>query len=188
MDEVKQQILSPGLEVRDYQSFVTAVDCIDGVCLHSGLFEHMNDVHEFFGHEYLLPCWNRELLKFWYSLPAELRIKQNLYEQYVTQTLGREFGITHKKVGSQTNKHDPVTAKIMRKARIFLQKRLYRFGISITRDSNNVSPVTAILCRLIKQKGTLKYAPPESNSYACIYQMEQRYGTQWFKRIRKALN
>lgn len=71
---IKEDIKSLPIKVRDYQSFVSAVDCIyTGTC-HAHCFLHMNSVHSFFGHEWLLPYWDKELLNTWYSIPAEYRI------------------------------------------------------------------------------------------------------------------
>ena len=189
VEEVKSYLDSLGLEVHDYQSFVGAVDCVTTGYMHSRCFLHMNDIHEFFGHEWLLPCWDRELLKFWYSLPAEMRQKQNLYEDYVTGTLGRQWGLTRKKHESLTARPKvSVVHKVLLKIREILQGLLYPLGIVIFNNRNNVAPNMAVLYKRVRQKKALKSALTASNHFWCVYLMEQKYGLKWFERIRQALN
>ena len=52
------------VSVTDYPSFVGALDCLETANFHSRCFLNMNTVHDFFGYEWLLPCWDRDLLRF----------------------------------------------------------------------------------------------------------------------------
>ena len=186
--EIREYITSLGLEVHDYQSFIRVLDCVTTGFEHARHFLHMNEIHDFFGYEWVLPCWNRELLKFWYSLPVEFKLKQNLYEEYVTHTLGEQFGLTMKKVGSRTEKpRFTVAGKLIGRLKIFLQRLLYPLGIVVVNDLNNHGLRRVQLYKRIKQKEALKSGLTSINLFAAVYAMEQRYGTKWFERIRKAL-
>lgn len=189
VDEIKEYICALGLEVRDYQSFVSAVDCVETGGSHSRKFLHMNDIHEFFGHEWLLPCWDRELLKFWYSLPAEMRYRQNLYEEYVTGILGKPYGLTMRKAEAKSKSRVIDFLKLLSRSRIvFLGGITNPFALTIIYDKNNTAPTLKKLYRLIKQRSAVNYSRVSSNFLTITYMMEQRYGTKWFERIRKALN
>lgn len=95
--ETQRQLLGLSPE-KSYQNFVAAVDCLWTIRNHSRQFLYMNDVHEFFGYKWLLPCWDRRLLEFWYSLPLEYRLSQNLYEEWVTTKLPAQYGVGQKKI------------------------------------------------------------------------------------------
>ena len=187
--EVKAQIMTLGLEVHDYQSFIKAVDCVTTGYTHSSCYLHMNNIHEFFGYEWLLPCWNRELLKFWYSLPVEMRFCQSLYTEYVTNVLGKKYGLTMKKVAA-LNKSPVINLmkKLMKASLIFPGGITDPFTIAILRDTNRMSLMIKKLYRLIKHKNAARTNRLTVNSLHCTYLMEQRYGTNWFKRIRQSLN
>ena len=41
-------------------------------------------VYEFFNFDWFLPLWDSEFVKFWTTVPLDLRYKQNLYKKYLT--------------------------------------------------------------------------------------------------------
>ena len=189
VDEVKASMLSLGLEVHDYQSFVSAVDCLETGHPHSRHFLHMNDIHEFFGHQWLLPCWNRELLKFWYSLPASMRYRQSLYEEYVTGTVGRHYGLTMRKAAAKAKNPVVNFLKRLKRSKVaFVGGFLNPFGMTIIEDTHNTVPLMRKLYKLIKQREAIKHNRTSLSPLIRTCLMEERYGTKWFERIRKALN
>ena len=188
VEEIKQYIMSLGLEVHDYQSFISVFDCVHTGQSHSRLYLHMNDVHDFFGHEWLLPCWNRELLKFWYSLPVEMRFCQSLYTEYVTNVLGKKYGLTMKKVAA-LNKSPVINLikKFMRASVIFPDGIMHPFTVAVINTSNAGVSGLRKLYNLVRQRKAAVYNRISINAILCTYLMEQRYGAKWFGRIRKAL-
>lgn len=177
-----------GLAVKDYQSFVSAEDCMDTGYSHSRCFLNMNKSHEFFGYEWLLPCWDRNLLKFWYSLPAEYRYKQNLYEEYITEVLAAKYGVGTKK---QLALHGKTTFIVNLKRFIggWLVRIAYPLGIPIRRsaDINNFAPLEVVYYKNIKQKNAIKSERAALTLLQTIYLMEQRYGKKWYGYIKREL-
>lgn len=182
--ELRDSITSLGLDVQDWQTFNGVLDSIQTGYEHSRCYLNMNKVHEFFGHEWLLPCWDKGLLKFWYSMPVELRYKQSLYEEYVTGRLGSRFGLTHKKLLTQSRSS---LKEFKRLAGRFFSVYLLRLGralgITLTKDINCFDVLDVKLCGLLRQKEALKFNGTDLLTVLTAYLMEQRYGTNWFSRI-----
>ena len=176
------------VHVTDYNSFYNAVACLFTGYNHSRAFLNMNRCHEYFGHEWLIPCWDKNLLLFWYSVPLEFRYQQKLYEEYICNHLANEYGIGTKKyinIEGKTN----ASKKIKRKVGGVLVRVCYPMGIPIRRkrDINNFAPLEVELYKRIKQKNAVK---PERAAIILLltcYLMEQRYGTDWFAEVKKFL-
>ena len=176
------------VSVHDYQSFVSALDCLETSLSHSHCFLNMNTVHEFFGYEWLLPCWDKELLSFWYSLPANLRKGQKFYEIYITQHLANRYGVgTKKYINSLASK--PWKVKLKRKIGGLAVSVLYPLGIPVRRntDINNFSVLEVEIYKQLKQKCAVKSERASIVLMGTIYMMERRYGTNWYANIRKYL-
>ena len=173
------------VSVVDYQTFVSALDCLETSLNHSRCFLNMNTVHEFFGYEWLLPCWDKELLLFWYSLPAILRRKQYLYEMYITKYLANYYGVGTKK---HLNRLDSKTWKVYIKRKLggLLVRFLYPLGVPLRRntDINNFSVLEVELYKQIKQKESINAERAAITLMLTIYMLEYRYGQKWYKNIK----
>ena len=64
------------ISIHDYQSWTTATDAIYTGTSHIHSFMNMNHVHDFFGYEWLLPYWDKELLLLWYSIRQNIDINK----------------------------------------------------------------------------------------------------------------
>lgn len=170
-----------GLSPKDsYQNFSAAVDCLWTIRDHSRQFLHMNDVHEFFGYEWLIPCWNRRLLEFWYSLPLEFRLSQNLYEEWTTTRLPAQYGLGQKKtVLSYSAFHGWERTKA--RARVLLNRTVcLPLGIPLWEkgDVDNFAPMCSALFPKLQQKRLISFRNASINPIITLYLMEQRYGPQ----------
>ncbi len=92
-----EKIEQTGIEITDYQSYIQALDCISTCAQHSRCFLHMNRAHEFFGFQWILPFWSKQILDFWYSVPHRYRTRQNMYERFLVERLCAPYGIGTKK-------------------------------------------------------------------------------------------
>lgn len=183
-NEILENAKITHMKVFDYQSFVTAWDDINIGYGHSRWYPKMNKVHEYFGHEWLLPCFDKELLEFWRGIPVEMRINHNLFEEYMISDLGKEFGIGTKKIVEE-NAKTPAGQKLKRVLGGLAVRLFYPLGIPIKRkaDVNNFAPLEVELYRKIKQKKAVKAERAGILLLLTIYVMEQRYGTEWYKKI-----
>lgn len=185
MQDILDYLKRMSVEVNDYQSFIRALDCIETANFHSHCYLNMNTVHDFFGYEWLLPCWDRELLDFWYSLSAEDRIGQKTYEKYIVNYLGALYGVgTKKHINSSAS--TPLKQKIKRQVGAILVKIAYPLGIPMRRntDINNMSVLEVNLYKKIEQKRAIKSDRAALILLLTIYMMERRYGTEWYDRIK----
>lgn len=186
--EIQNKFEEWDLHVADYESFVHASDCANTAFSHSRCFLHMNNVHEFFGHQWLLPCWDRELLGFWYSMPAEYRYKQNLYEEYITEHIGRKYGVGTKKEIRTVGK-TVKSQKLIRNLGSKVVKLAYIFGVPIRRstDINNFAPLEVEIYKNIKQKNAIKSKYAALTLLLTVYLMEKRHGTRWYGDIKRKI-
>lgn len=67
-------------------------------------------VYEFWGYEWRIPLWDKELMDFWAKVPLKYRIGKNLYNKYV-QRLFREFGVDYEAKSSPRNREDKTGLK-----------------------------------------------------------------------------
>lgn len=188
LKEIKCRMEQLPLEVNNYLDFITITDCISTEDSHSRCFLNMNRVHEFFGYEWLLPCWDKELLCFWYSLPAELRYKQNLYEDYILNHLANDYGVGIKKQ-MRISTQPASIQKVKRFIGGFIVKVCYPIGIPLKRkyDINNFAFLEAVLYKHIVQKKAINSQHAALTILLTIYIMEKRYRTDWYHLIKKYL-
>lgn len=185
MDSVRETLQKRNLKVVDEDTFVHVADCIMIENEHSRFYLHMNTIHEFFGYEYLCPALDRDLLEFWYSLPREMLYQRTLYEEYITERVGKEYGLTFKRKSNETARN-PIVAKLKRKVGGILVKLLYMRGIPFKRntDINGSACVEAAVCKRIVQKKAIVSEHANGGHLFTIYTMEKRYGTKWFDEIK----
>lgn len=185
LSAIEEQRRGLGLSpVESYQGFASAVDCLWTVRDHSRRFLPMNDAHAFFGYEWIIPCWSRRLLEFWYSLPLEYRFGQNLYEEWITTRLPAQYGIGQKKTVSVY----PTSRGWERtKARVHLvlnRAVCFPLGRPLREnyDFNNWGPLEAELFRRLRQKNRIGFRNANWRYIICLYLMEQRYGARCLKK------
>lgn len=171
--------------VHDYQSFVTAWDDLNLGRGHSRNYPKMNKIHEFFGYEWIMPFMDGELMRFWRSIPVSMRINHNLFAEFVTERLASEYGVGQKKI-EIPNAKTSLGRRIKRWAGGYAIKVLYPLGIPIKRkaDINNFAPLEVALYKGIKQKEAIKPTRAGIRHLMDVYFMEQRYGTEWYKKIK----
>lgn len=182
--EVVNSIELLQIPLNDYRDFIKVVDCITTGYDHSRQFLSMNRVHEYFGYEWLLPCWDKNLLSYWYSLPPAMRIKQNHYEKWLMEVLFRQFSLDTRKVLLSHSPNKKI-AKIKRGGGGILVRILYPLGIPLQRktDQNNFAPLEVMLYKRIKQKYAIKYERAALTLLLTIYIMEQRYGADFYNKL-----
>ena len=175
-------------QISNYQEFVQTVDVLETGYRHSRAFLHMNRVHEFFGYEWLLPCWDRGLLDMWYSLPAEYRVHQNLYEEWITEVLCAKYGVGTKKT---INSHGriPQIVNIMRRCSGPVAWLLFQLHIPLKMktDINGNALLRQRLYEKIEQKSAVKVSRSGVDLLLTIYCMERRYGRNWWADVKTML-
>ena len=188
LDDLLRQISDIGLEIRDFQDFTSVADALSTGFGHSRRFLPMNHCHEYFGYEWLLPCWNQELLDFWYSLPYTMRIRQNLYEEWLITDLCGKYGIGTKK---RINRHfsHPWIETVARQVGGIVAWFSFKTHktLRLHTDINGGATLRQRLYDEIQQKKAIKYSRAGQVLLLTLYLMEQRYGTQFWKSVRTVL-
>jgi asparagine synthase (glutamine-hydrolysing) len=54
-------------------------------------------VYEFFGYEWLLPLWDKELVEYWYTIPNKFRVESRLYNTFLIEKLFKPLNIDFRK-------------------------------------------------------------------------------------------
>lgn len=186
--DLRRQIDGIGREINSFQDFTQVADVLNTGFDHSRRFLGMNHSHEFFGYEWMLPCWNQQLLDFWYSLPYTLRVHQNLYEQWLLEDLCEKYGVGTKKVLNLHSRSPIVTAAIHRIGGVvayFCFKT--HTPLHMKTDINGGAALRQRLYDGIRQKQAIKYSRASQALLLSIYLMEQRYGTKFWKNVRRIL-
>lgn len=188
LEDLRRQIDEIGKDIVSFQDFVQVADVLNTGFSHSRRFLPMNHSHEFFGYEWLLPCWTQKLLDFWYSLPYDFRVRQNLYEQWLVEDLCGKYGIGTKKIVNQHSRSPLITA-IMRRLGSVIVFCCFKMHIllRLRTDINGGAALRQELYDSISQKQAIKYSRASETLLMAIYLMEQRYGTHFWKDIRKVL-
>lgn len=186
--DLRQQIDAIDREISSYQDFVQVADVLNTGFDHSRRFLAMNHSHEFYGYEWLLPCWNQQLLDFWYSLPYMFRIHQNLYEEWLMKDLCEKYGIGTKKTLNQYTRSPVVNSAIRQVGGVvawFCFKT--HTTLRLRTDINGGAELRQRLYDGIHQKRAIKYSRASQPLLLALYMMEQRYGTHFWKDIREIL-
>ena len=173
------------IEVNDYNSFISALDCVETSGFHTHCYLNMNAVHDFLGYEWLLPCWDRDMLQFWYDLSPELRIHQYMYEKYITEYIGKKYGVGTKK-HIEMSAPTPFLDRLKRMVGGIIVRIAYPLGLPVKRntDINNFARLEVELYKAISQKKAVKADRAGIILLLTIFMMERRYGTQWYNSIK----
>ena len=148
----------------------------------------LDSYSNYFGYEWLLPCWDYEMLDFWYSLKPEFRINQRLYEDYIVNHIGKKYGVGTKK-HYEKNAPTPFLETIKRFIGGIIAKCTYQLGIPLKRntDINNFAVLEVALYKKIHQKQAIKSDRAALLLLLTIYIMELRYSLDWYNNIKKYL-
>ena len=139
----------------------------------------MNSAHSFFGYEWLLPFWDKELLQKWYSIPPRYKIHQALYEDWLLNDICTAYGIGDKKqvVGYTDVKWKrrllyPIGGGIS-----FI---LLHLGFPIRRraDFNNFCIIELGLFKMLRAKKYVKFMKAGIMHMICYFSSERRYGSK----------
>lgn len=176
--ELIRVIKEMGLSVHNYQEYVSSHDAVTTIGIHSRLYMHMNDAYAYYGYQWLMPCWDRRLLEFWYSLPYEYRIEQNLYEEFIMRDIPAQYGCGEKK--------QKISYYYLKGADLFLARikvavnriLLKPFGKSITReeDYNNFDRLYALYYQKLTQKKLVGIRETSLNRIMVLYLLEHYFG------------
>lgn len=184
LDTIMEQRRKLNLSWSSLQEFLSAAECLEMIRSHSRRFIHMNDVHDFFGYEWMLPCENRKLIDFWCSMPMKYRLHQNLFEEWITTGPPARYGVGQKKIilGYPTSHGWERT-----KARIcVLLNRIICLPLGVPlrveQDFNNFAPLSCAVFRALRQKDLIGFRNASLNPLLTLYLMEQRYGSQCMKK------
>ena len=188
LTDLQRQIKEIGKEICTFQDFVQVKDVLDTGFDHSRRFLPINHSHEFFGYEWLLPCWNQELLDFWYSLPYTLRVHQNLYEEWLMEDLCEKYGVGTKKAINQHTPYPLLNSMIRHAGGIVAWYCFHTHTmLRLHTDINGGALLRQKLYDRIQQKQAIKYSRASMLLLLTLYLMEQRYGTHFWKELRNIL-
>lgn len=190
LSEVERHIAELGLAIDSDQAFASAFDAVWTSLEHSRNFLHMNDAHAYFGYEWLLPCWNKRSLDFWYSMPQEYRLKQNLYEEWIMTGLPAQYGIGDKKqVVSYTLTRG--WSRFKARCRLVLNRLIFiPLGVPLRQktDFNNDAAVIKEAYRHIHQKRMIGFRNSGIIFVLGLYIMERLYGPHFNKLLKQHRN
>ena len=186
--DIEKTISNLPIKITNYESWSKVVDCIyTGTC-HVHWFMHMNTVHSFFFFFWLLPYWSIELLKVWYSIPAEMKRGQALYEDWLLNDICAEYGLGTKKYRA-TYSRSPFLRKIIYKVGSFISFVYLNIGIPFKRkyDYNNFAPFELRLFKNLKCKTTVSYKKAGMVHLVNQYCLQKRYGVANMKKAIKKI-
>jgi len=193
--ELEQDI--PDTPIKTSQDYVSVLDCLEVSAPHIRCFIKMNNAHEFFGGEWLMPLWDNEWLDFWYSLPMDMRYKQNLYEDWLMESIFAKYDLVARKkdvaaIKTIVNYKPWDIRKKQTKTKLkyflwaILNRAAFAIGIPIRHpfDVNNFSLLNVNYYQQIKNKRLINWMRLTPVILDCIRICEQRYGKETLKKVR----
>lgn len=174
------------IQINDYQTWHSAIDCFTTGTSHSHWFMHMNTVHSFFGYEWLLPYWDKELLMAWYSVPAEQKVKQKFYEDWLMEVICKPYGLSQKKINWGYSRR-PLIRKIQYSMGAVANYVLLHIGIPFKRkqDFSNFAPFELELFKNIKTRSCINYRKGGMMRLLALYLIERRYGSDNVRQVNR---
>lgn len=116
-------------------------------------------MYDYFGYEWRLPLWDKELIEYWYKVPNELRVNSYLYDKYLLEILFKDLNIDFKKKNTLAkNKFLLQIRKILPISILKIIKEL----IMKLRKQEDVNNFTALESFLLKDLSHIK--PKDFNS------------------------
>ncbi len=183
--EQEEELKNIGFKaIEDFPQFINAIDAIMTKQVHSRVYLHMNRAHDYFGYEWLLPGWNKNILEVFYSMPPEYRFDQNLYKEWLLNDLAKDFGseVSATKIINRHSKNRYAVI-IKRKIAALILPFLFLLGIPIRRkvDINNFAVLEVYFFKRIKQKQLINMKHASIVLLYGIYLLEQHYGLHFAK-------
>lgn len=187
--KVMTRIKDIGIDIVDYESAVRAFQCIYTETCHVHWFMHMNSVHSFFGYEWLLPYWDRDILNVWYRVPTHYLRKQVLYEDILLNDICAPYGLGQKKTiaGYSSN---IFVRKLMYKVGSIFAYLFLHLGIPFKRgakDYLNQAPLELAVYKKIPYKGSIEYERAGLMHLVNQYLLQKRYGINNMKNANKVV-
>ena len=193
-EEIEDDVKKCDIKLDSIQNYVALKECMETAGVEARCFLQANRTHEFFGFEWLLPLWDNDYLDFWYSLPLEYKIYQNLYEDYLINNLFLKYNVAIKKIKAKrpADKIKRKRSETEIKIKYFLIGILTRISFATTiplrrkiADQNNFSPATVLLYKKINDKKIINYKRVNFTHLLNIYLLEKRYGSTILNKIKQ---
>ena len=183
---IKEKFDKLPFKIDSYQSWVSALDVALTGTSHSRMFMHMNDVHEYFGYEFLLPFWDSEFLKLWYSISAQMRLHQELYSKWLLEKLCSPYGIDQKKTVMRYSSNSKVQ-KFKKFIGGTLNSIFLNVGIPFRRsyDFSNFAPLELKLFKGLKTRRYVIYKKAGLRMLLNQYALQKRYDLSYMKESKK---
>ncbi len=186
--KIKQMLSMLPIEIKDYQSWTTATDAIYTGTSHIHAFMNMNHVHGFFGYEWLLPYWDKDILNVWYSIPAKYRYGQNLYADWLMEHICKPYGLNTRKtdIGYPESKWK---RKVMYLGGSVIMFICLNLGIVFRRsyDFHGWAPLEVLLFKQLKKRGMIHYNKASITNLLVRYCFQRRYGADVVLKAQKNL-
>lgn len=134
--------------------------------------------YEYMGYSWYLPLWDKELLKFWYSIPMEYKMIPSLYDKYLFECIFNPLEINFVKMDAQSKR-----TQIEIEERPSYRKWItglfnyinLKFGLQLrfwTNDPDCFLKVNQMTFRRIKNKQYINMQKVSVNSLLLIMEME----------------
>lgn len=88
------------LSVADVEIVPNLTDTWDIATRQAKFIVNSTRVYKYYGYDFMLPLWDKELSEHWLGLPIKARVEDNLYEFYLLQNVFNLFNIGFKKDNS----------------------------------------------------------------------------------------
>lgn len=172
--EIAERIEQLG-DISDFQTFIQIHDAIFIAARPSKLVCNANRLFEFWGHEWLLPMWDKEYLDYWYSLDLENRREQAVYRKYLCETFIKKYDMIMRSDGTHSMpwyfRKQNCKIRIKHTIGSLVFKIIYSLGIPLRRklDSDNDIIIAMAFYKKIRYKRAVNFKGININTvYACM--------------------
>lgn len=108
-------------------------------------------MYDYFGYEWRLPLWDKELIEYWYKVPNNLRINSYLYDKFLLEILFKELSVDYRKKETLSkNKKILAIRKVLPLQVLRIIKQII-MKISKKEDVNNFSALETYLIKDLTQ-------------------------------------
>lgn len=125
-------------------------------------------LYEYFGGDWLMPFWDKNLIDYWYQVPYPLRMQQQFYNEVIFQKFFTPLGVDAVKPGYDDNYPNPTKERIKRNLPSGIKNmiKLVKKSISVN-DVNNLNVLNDIIQDKIK--GNKNYSDQINNTHAIYF-------------------
>ena len=135
-------------------------------------------IYEFFGYDWMIPLWDKELMEYWYDVPNEERVLSNLYNEYLEQEVFKPLNIhdIEKADKPSPNKFRRMMKKALPRRIIPSLRNYFRQikGDSDMIDINAYNELSELVIKKLKKQGINKNEYHFSSLVAMLYLQERR--------------